>query len=106
LDPVRYTKLLEYSLHLEKQGNQFEKESDEAGAIPIYIKMVDALLLLAEVAPNYPTWQKFTDKAESYQKRTKILIAKAAAKIEGDSKQHSEKVEISVPCQSQLVQSE
>jgi hypothetical protein len=81
MDSVRYNKLLNYAAYLEKHGNQFEKEGDEVEAIPTYIKMVDVLLLLAEVAPSYPDWQKFTDKAESYQKRMKVLISKASAKV-------------------------
>jgi hypothetical protein len=81
MDSVKYRKLLDYSAHLEKQGNQFEKENEETEAIPTYIKMVDVLLLLAEVAPDYPSWQRFTGKAEAYQKRIKILISKASAKM-------------------------
>jgi hypothetical protein len=80
MDSGKYTKLLNYSLFLEKQGNQFEKENEETEAIPTYIKMVDVLLLLAEAAPDYPSWQRYTGKAESYQKRIKVLISKASAK--------------------------
>jgi hypothetical protein len=80
MDSVRYRKLLDYASLLEKQGNKFESEGEEAEAISRYIKMVDVLLLLAEVAPDYPSWQKFTGKAESYQKRSRILISKASAK--------------------------
>ncbi len=86
MDSVRYRKLLDYASLLEKQGNQFESEGDEAEAISRYIKMVDVLLLLTEVAPDYPSWQKFTGKAESYQKRTRILISKASAKSAKHSK--------------------
>jgi hypothetical protein len=81
MDSGKYKKLLDYAISLEKLGNQFEKDQVETEAIPNYIKMVDVLLLLAEVAPDYSSWQRFTDRADFYQKRVKILIAKASAKM-------------------------
>jgi hypothetical protein len=84
MDSSKIKKLFDYASLLEGQGNQFEKESEETEAIRAYIKMVDVLLLLAEAAPDYPSWVKYTDKAEKYQKRVKILIAKASAKMNNE----------------------
>lgn len=103
MDSVKYRKLLDYSIFLEKQGNQFEKEGDEVEAIPTYIKMVDVLLLLAEVAPDYPSWQRFTGKAEAYQKRMKILIAKALAKAKEPQVQKSAPNPVPVAAQPQII---
>jgi len=50
-------KLLDYARLLAKQGEDFEKEGDNEGAIPKYIKVVDILLLLAESAPSSLTGQ-------------------------------------------------
>ncbi len=72
------TKLLDYAKVLAKQGESLEKEGDNEEAIPRYIKVVDILLLLAESAPTYPEWMNYVSKAEYYQKRTKIALAKIA----------------------------
>lgn len=75
-------KLLDYAKLLAKQGESSEKNGEEEEAIPKYIKVVDILLLLAESAASYPDWTSYITKAEFYQKRTKILIAKVALKRE------------------------
>ena len=73
-------KLLEYAKSLAKEGEAFDKNGEEEEAIPQYIKVVDILLLLAEAAPTYPEWCNYISKAEFYQKRTKIMLAKVSLK--------------------------
>jgi hypothetical protein len=76
MDSSKMTKLLNYAKLLAKEGETLEKNGGEEEAVPKYIKVVDILLILAEAAPTYPDWTNYIGKAEFYQKRAKILIAK------------------------------
>ena len=80
MEASKMAKLLDYAKLLAKQGETSEKNGEDEDAIPKYIKVVDILLLLAESAPTYPDWTNYVGKAEFYQKRTKILLAKVSMK--------------------------
>jgi hypothetical protein len=83
MDSSKTTKLLNYAKILAREGEDLEKEGkEEEEAIPKYIKVVDILLLLAEAAPTYSDWTFYIEKAEFYQKRAKILLAKISLKRE------------------------
>jgi hypothetical protein len=87
MDSSKMAKLLDYAKLLAKEGEKAEKEENGEEAIPKYIKAVDILLLLAEAAPTYPDWTYFIQKAEFYQKRAKIVLAKASLKRQKTSDQ-------------------
>lgn len=76
------SKLLVYAKLLAKEGEGFEKSGEEEETIPKYIKVVDILLILAEAAPTYPDWSYYISKAEFYQKRAKLLLARLSMKRE------------------------
>jgi hypothetical protein len=101
VEPSKAKKLLGYAKLLAKEGESAEKNGLEEEAIPKYIKVVDILLLLAESTENYEAWTDYTGKADFYQKRTKILIAKVSMKRD---KEENKAASVSKPdSQSQVV---
>lgn len=82
IESSKMAKLLDYAKLLAKQGEVLEKDGQGEDAIPKYIKAVDILLLLAEVAPTYPEWTKYVSKAEFYQKRTRAILTNLSLKRE------------------------
>ncbi|MHB1909082.1 MAG: hypothetical protein ACYCQJ_09480 [Nitrososphaerales archaeon] len=90
MDSSKEAKILAYARQLAKEGEAFEKNGEEEEAIPKYIKAVDVLLVLAEGTDRYPDWVNYTSKIEFYQKRTRILIAKASMKRNENHEQISQ----------------
>ena len=84
-----------YVQYLEQKGNGEEKAGSYVEAIASYLKLVDVLLVFAEVVPSYPQWVKCTTTASNYQKKIKSLIALASLR----QKQEEEK-EITEPKQN------
>ncbi len=82
IESSKVAKLLAYAKLLAKQGEVLEKDGQSEDAIPKYIKAVDILLLLADVAPTYPEWTKYVSKAEFYQKRTRAILTNLSLKRE------------------------
>ncbi len=82
MDAAKFKKLEDYVSTLGKRGAEEEKNGEYAEAIPTYLKLVDALIIMADAAPSYPSWVKCTTSAENYQKKIKSLIALAAVKQE------------------------
>ena len=80
MDPAQLKKLEDYVAFLLKKGAEEERTEDYAEAIPTYLKIVDVLLVMADVAPNHPYWVKCTSAAEANQKKIRTLIAKASLK--------------------------
>jgi len=79
MDAGKYKKLEEYLALLVKTAEGLERDGEKVLAIEKYLKAVDVILVMAEAAPNYPAWLQLTDKADSYQKKVKSLIASASA---------------------------
>jgi hypothetical protein len=82
LDSEKARRLEKLGLSLVAEAESFEKDNEYGLAIEKYLKVVDILLLLAESAPDYPLWLKLSDRAASYQKKVRGLIAKASLKQE------------------------
>jgi hypothetical protein len=78
-------KLEALGLTYVQQGEAFEKDKEYSLAIDKYLKVVDILLLLADSTTDYPTWLKLSDKASSYQKKIRSLIATASIEAEKDT---------------------
>lgn len=102
MDSSKMSKLLDYAKLLAKEGESLEKDGEEEEAVPKYIKVVDILLILADAAPTYPAWTDYINKAEFYQKRTKILLAKISMKRDAAS---AEPEKAPVPSPSQISRS-
>ena len=69
-----------YVRYLEQKGSGEEKSGAYVEAIATYLKLVDVLLVFADVVPTYPEWVKCTTTATNYQKKVKQLIATASLK--------------------------
>ena len=69
-----------YVKYLEEKGSAEEKSASYVEAIATYLKLVDVLLVFADVVPTYPQWVKCTTSASNYQKKVKQLIALASLK--------------------------
>ena len=82
MDAAKFKKLEEYALTLGRKGAEEEKSQEYVEAIATYLKLVDVLLVMADVTPNYSYWVKCTTSAETYQKKIKNLIALAPLKQE------------------------
>jgi hypothetical protein len=78
----KFRKLQNYVAYLGEKGAEDEKTGELVSAIATYLKLVDVLLVMADISPNYPLWVKCTSSAENYQKRIKLLIPKASLKEE------------------------
>jgi hypothetical protein len=82
LDSVKFRKLKDYVNILVRQGDSYEKESDLSGAIQKFLKVVDVLLVMADIAPSYPDWLECVNKAQAFQKKIKSLLALASIERE------------------------
>lgn len=69
-----------YVKYLEQKGDGEEKAGNYIDAIATYLKLVDVLLVVADVVPTYPEWVKCTTSASNHQKKVKQLIALASLK--------------------------
>ena len=78
MDAANFKKMEDYVSYLSQRGQDEEKSGAYVEAIPTYLKIVDILLVMADVAPNYPQWVKCTSNAEAFQKRIRSLIALAS----------------------------
>jgi hypothetical protein len=78
MDAANFKKMENYVSYLTQKGEEKEKSKAYVEAIPTYLKVVDVLLVMAEVAPSYPLWLKCTSAADSFQKKIKSLIALAS----------------------------
>jgi len=87
--------------YLEEKGSAEEKSASYVEAIATYLKLVDVLLVFADVVPTYPQWVKCTTSASNYQKKIKQLIALASLKQkqeeENSMKQQGSQEEIAIP---------
>jgi hypothetical protein len=82
MEPAKFKKLQEYVNTLVEQGESFEKDKEYSIAIGKFLKVVDVLLIMADAAPDHPSWLKCTDKAAAFQKKVKNLIALAVLQKE------------------------
>jgi len=72
----------DYVAYLARKGGEEEKSREFVEAIATHLKLVDILLVMAEVAPSYPLWVKCTSSAEAFQKKIKSLLALATLEKE------------------------
>lgn len=82
MDLTKFEKLEEYTSILGKKALDEEKNAEIEEAISTYLKLVDVLLVMAEVSPSYPCWVKCTTSAENYQKKIRTLITRVSLKKE------------------------
>jgi hypothetical protein len=76
-----------YVKYLEQKGASEEKSASYVEAIATYLKLVDVLLVFADVVPTYPEWVKCTTAASDYQKKVKQLIATASLRQKQEEEQ-------------------